>query len=92
MHGYTLVECIHWIIQMTRRDTGEETRANEILTIVLVDTMNCDYCVEIDKSTIEHNMGISVLDVPLVQPHHNGELAKRLDPTKVAEVLLTLGS
>lgn len=92
MYGYSLRDCVEKIIDMVRRDAGAETPIQQILTTVLVDSANCQYCVEIDKAVIER-MGIVVLDVPLVlEAASLSGIATRLDPTKVTEVLLTLGS
>ncbi|CAJ1965413.1 unnamed protein product [Cylindrotheca closterium] len=104
MHGYTLSELITCIVSMVEDDlprgVKEEDKPPEddtvdpsdIVNFVLVDTENCHYCVPIDKEVIEA-MGIVVMDMPLV----NLEAAKHsksptIDPTKLAQVLLTLGS
>jgi len=100
MHGYTLLECIEWIIRLVRQDAGDDVPIKQILSFVLVDTHNCDYQVDIDKDAIEGQLGIRVLDIPLVGDDDKRgegtdgchEKVTELDPTKVAEVLLTLGS
>jgi len=74
----------------------------DIVNYVLVDTENCNYCVPIDKENIEA-MGIIVMDLPLVGAHSElnkstGENSTKklksatLDPNKLTEVLITLGS
>jgi hypothetical protein len=86
--------------EMTRKRIMDETKVNpgDIVNFVLVDTENCDYCVPIDKEKIQA-MGIVIMDIPLVVsasslPGEDAPNGKRafLDPTKLAEVLITLGS
>lgn len=94
MYGYTLLECVQTIVDLVRRDAGQDVDMPQILTTVLVDTLHCEYCVEIDKAAIKR-LGIVVLDVPLVaddQAISTESKSSKLDPTKVSQVLLTLGS
>lgn len=87
--------------EMTRKRILDEAKVNpaDIVNFVLLDTENCDYCVHIDKEKIQA-MGIVVMDMPLVVVSASslpGEDATNrksafLDPTKLAEVLITLGS
>mmetsp|Transcript_9510 Transcript_9510/g.22394 ORF Transcript_9510/g.22394 Transcript_9510/m.22394 type:complete len:301 (-) Transcript_9510:1942-2844(-) len=88
--------------RMTIRDKPH-TNPRDIINFVLVDTQNCHYCVPIDREAIEA-MGIVVMDMPLVRscsaeftstlPMEDATNRKSptLDPTKLAEVLITLGS
>ena len=46
---------------------------------------------EIDRSAIEE-LGVTVVDVALVEDTTSGSKSNRLDPTKVAEVLISLAS
>lgn len=66
---------------------------SEIVNFVLVDTQNFECCIPIDKEKVEA-MGIVVMDLPLISDDDATRNAKRtiFDPTKVAEVLITLGS
>jgi CofD-related protein of GAK system len=93
MFGYTLVEMIRLIIDMVEEDVGSHVRVSDILNFVVIDTKYCEYCVPIDKDEIEE-LGIVVIDIPLVEDSQLGRpgKSKKLDPTKVAEILVTLGS
>ncbi|KAL3895924.1 MAG: hypothetical protein SGARI_007308 [Bacillariaceae sp.] len=102
MSGYTLVECVQRIIAMIRADhassgSGRELvnpsvpSAKDILNFVLIDTVHCEYAVEIDKAAIV-DLGVVVIDVPLVEDPESIVKSKRLDPTKVAEILISLAS
>jgi CofD-related protein of GAK system len=105
MNGYTLVECVQRIVDMIRADhvpCDSETQLadplvppiKDILSFVLLDTLHCDYAVEIDKAAIE-NLGVVVIDVPLVDASDlercDGK-STRLNPIKVAEVLISLAA
>jgi hypothetical protein len=60
----------------------------------LIDSRNCEYSVEVDKMAIEE-LGVVVIDVPLVENIVDGENAdksSKLEPLKVVEVLLSLAS
>ena len=94
MHGYSLADCVQWIIKMVRDDAGESTPVSDILNFVLIDTQHCEYCISIDKEGIVEQWGIHVLDIQLVDEAEQeaGMPSKILNPTKVSEVLLTLGS
>ncbi len=98
MQGYTLVDCIQRIINMVRQDVGEDVPVEQILNFVLVDTKYCHYCVDIDNERIASTFGIMVLDICLVDDQAKTtieamlEKSHELNPTKVVEVLLTLGS
>lgn len=100
MYGYTLTECIEWIIDMARQDVEDDVPVSQILNFVLVDTVHCHYCVDIDKEEIATRFGgeIVVLDICLVDEETKAtvetmlEKSDELNPTKVVEVLLTLGS
>jgi CofD-related protein of GAK system len=98
MYGYTLADCVRWILKMVRADAGPDTPVSDILNFVLIDTQHCDYCVPIDKDEIIQEFGIVVLDIPLVDEAQQEaavtmlEKSTTLNPTKVSEVLLTLGS
>ena len=76
----------------------------DIVNYVLVDTENCNYCVPVDKEKIEA-LGIVVMDLPLVSTYseltptassgvNSTEKVKSatIDPHKLSEVLITLGS
>jgi CofD-related protein of GAK system len=74
----------------------------DILNFVVIDTTYCRYSVEIDKEAIA-NIGVAVVDVPLLSPDQcsaiqsvsqSGVIEKstRLDPSKIAEVLISLAS
>lgn len=95
MFGYTLVEMIRLIIGLVEKDIGSKVPVSEIMNFVLVDTRYCEYCVAVDKDAIEE-LGIKIIDIPLVDDSHFEELnppkSKFLDPTKIAEVLVTFGS
>ena len=78
-----------------------EVPVSDILNFVLLDTRHCDYCIEIDVEEITRTFGggIQVLDLCLIDDDTttvNGETlmekSQELDPVKVVEVLLTLGS
>ncbi|KAL3923653.1 MAG: hypothetical protein SGILL_001538 [Bacillariaceae sp.] len=89
---------------LSNSNTAVVPPVSEILNFVLVDTVHCEYSVEVDKTAIEE-LGVVVIDVPLVDTdaqevaagaEGNGfsaaKKSKRLDPTKVAEVLISLAS
>jgi CofD-related protein of GAK system len=100
MFGYTLTDCIQRIVDMVREDVDAEVPTSQILNFVLLDTTHCHYCMEIDKEEIETRFGgeIVVLDVCLIDDETKTtvetmlEKSNELNPTKVVEVLLTLGS
>jgi CofD-related protein of GAK system len=87
-------------------DLRDVVPVKDILNFVLLDTINCEYCVPVDKTAIE-KLGVVVIDMPLVDYSNNddnngneqyqnnnnhGSKSMILDPTKVAEVLLSLSS
>ena len=78
---------------MIDADIGSDVPIPEILNFVLVDTENCNYCVPIDKDEITA-LGIVIIDLQLVDDDSLSLEGKSdfLDPTKITEVLLTLGS
>lgn len=113
MYGYSLSTCLEQIIGMVRNDVRldqdnlGDISVDQIVNFVLVDTANCEYCVNIDREEIVSKFGgaVVVLDVCLVSNSpaeiiYGNSIAdtsiadkcKELDPTKLAEVLLTLGS
>jgi len=71
---------------------------SDILNFVLLDTRHCEYCIEIDIDEINRTFGIQVLDMCLVDNETKitvermFEKSPELNPVKVVEVLLTLGS
>lgn len=108
MSGYTLAECVALLMQMVRNDcmdSSDGTISNPyednkaILNFVLIDTVNCEYCVPVDKEAIE-NLGVVLIDVKLVDDRVDEDLSflgprpksKVLSATKVVEVLLTLAT
>jgi CofD-related protein of GAK system len=106
MIGYTLAECVALLMKMIRDDCSGSTtgRAREfqdkdILNFVLMDTINCEYCIPVDKEAIEE-LGVAVIDVPLVDVDSDEDLllaqprqkSRILNATKVVEVLLTLAT
>eukprot|EP00980_Cylindrotheca_fusiformis_P031457 scaffold26401_cov113-Cylindrotheca_fusiformis.AAC.3 len=103
MYGYTLLEMIQLILSLIEKDIGHPVPVTEVLNFVVMDTTYCEYCVPIDKEAIAA-MGITIIDITLVGDAHfdesnnvtSGGGGKRksmtLDPTKIAEVLVTLGS
>jgi CofD-related protein of GAK system len=109
MNGYTLAECVKLLIDMVRADfddpsssssrqvnttSGKDIPIKDILNFVLIDSRNCEYSVEVDKMAIEE-LGVVVIDVPLVENIVDGENAdksSKLEPLKVVEVLLSLAS
>lgn len=93
--------CADHKIGMDDEETQEESvevPVERILNFVLVDTTHCDYCVDIDKSEIASKFGIVVLDICLVDEEAkigveiHGEKSQFLNPTKLAEVLVSFGS
>ena len=100
MSGHTLKDCIQRIIDMIQADVRDKNLpVNKILNFILVDTTHCHYCVDIDSDDIESTFeGVKVLNLCLVSDETKEamqvlvEKSHKLDPTKVAEVLLTLGS
>ena len=79
---------------------------SDVVNHVVVDTENCKYSVEIDKEKVE-SMGVVVIDLPLVNVTHlepkstavpqveNSTTKVKslyIDPHKLSEVLITLGS
>ena len=114
MFGYTLSTCVDRIIDMVQTDVrlalGEEgdsdslndVSANQIVNFVVVDTTNCEYCIDIDKEQINSKFGsaVVIIDVCLandaafeaISASAPANKCKELDPVKLAEVLLTLGS
>jgi CofD-related protein of GAK system len=109
MYGYSLTDCIQRIVDMVRLDVAmanhdksakevEEVPISSILNFVLLDTLHCEYCIEIDADEISRKFGIQVLDLCLVDAETKVtvetmlEKSRELHPVKVVEVLLTLGS
>lgn len=104
MFGYTLTDCIQQIVEMVQQDiaidNGPATppTARDVLNFVLLDTTHCEYCIEINPDEIAAQFGIHVVDICLVDEEIKATVestlqkATELDPVKVAEVLLTLGS
>jgi len=99
MYGYTLVECACLIIDFVREDAGVNTPVHDILNYILVDTKNCDYCVPIDEEKIGE-LGVQLLDLSLADDNTKSCAdqqrtpckSAQLNPLKLAEVLLSLGS
>jgi 2-phospho-L-lactate transferase/gluconeogenesis factor (CofD/UPF0052 family) len=95
MYGYTLGDCVRLILKFVQDDVGCTVPATDILNFVLIDTTNCEYCVDIDKEEIEA-LGIVIIDINLIGEEYlraeGSKKCKILDPAKVSEVLLTLGS
>lgn len=95
MYGFTsLTDCVHLILDMIKRDIGTSVPTSQLLNFVLIDSKNCNYCIPINKEEIEA-LGITIIDVQLVSDDYlskGKEKSDRLDPTKITEVLLTLGS
>jgi CofD-related protein of GAK system len=105
MSGYTLDECVALLMQMVRDDCVDSTTGNspyqnkDILNFVLIDTVNCEYCVPVDRKAIE-DLGVVIIDVQLVDDRVDVDLSvvepspksKTLSATKVVEVLLTLAT
>ena len=106
MYGYSLTDCIQRIIDMVRKDAetadtdSAQAPISQIMNFVLLDTKHCHYCVAIDKEEIATRFGgeIAVLDICLVDYETMATVetmlqkSHELNPTKVVEVLLTLGS
>lgn len=105
MSGYTLAECVAMLMKMIRDDcldsTTRETsncQDKDILNFVLLDTVNCEYCIPVDKNAIEE-LGVVVIDVPLVDLESEEassatprQKSRLINATKVVEVLLTLAT
>jgi CofD-related protein of GAK system len=105
MSGYTLAECVALLMEMVRSDCVDSTtrttnayQDKDILNFVLLDTVNCEYCVPVDKKAIE-DLGVVVIDVQLVDDRVDEDLtgaprpkSQILSATKVVEVLLTLAT
>lgn len=104
MAGYALAECVQRIIDMVRQDhirnspphsQAADIPVNDILNFVVLDTVNCQYSVQIDKAIIAE-LGVVVIDVPLIDLQEtsaeNGRMNTRIDPSKIAEVLVSLAS
>jgi CofD-related protein of GAK system len=86
-------------------ETKQVVPVESILNFVLLDTVNCEYYVPVDKNEIE-NLGVTVIDMPLVEDTmKNAEIcatntsdsdrrgkSKILNPQKVVEVLISLSS
>ena len=75
------------ILALVRKDAGDNVPATDILQYVLVDTHGLDYSVDIDHAAVEAS-GVELVDVRLTKA---GGSRTKVDPTMVAEILISLG-
>lgn len=83
--GMTLSSSVARLLEAVRRDTAEDTPAERILDLVLVDTARGDYAIELDTAAVEA-LGVRVVDTSLVR-----DAGWRLiDANKLALALLSM--
>ena len=82
--GMSLSDSVAEVLRYVRRDAGQETPAEAILQLVLIDP-KAHYAMALDIEQTRA-LGVRVLETPLTQ----GGRLDRLDPTRVCEALVSL--
>lgn len=84
MVGYTLSGAVEKLLELARRDAGEDTPTDRLLNLVLVDSAGGDYELELDLHRVR-DLGVEVVDLPLATADRSA-----IDPRRLVEVLLSL--
>ena len=84
MNGYSLGSAVEKLIEIVRRDAGDDVSARSVLDFVLIDRARARYDFELDVERVEAS-GVRVLDRRLVSDDPD-----RLDPQLLVEALLGL--
>lgn len=83
--GLSLVQSLRQLAQYIRRDAGMDTPIERIVNIVILDSRDDSYEMSIERESLQA-MGVAMVECQLVADQ-NG---KRIDPKRLAEVLLSL--
>lgn len=84
MAGHSLAGAVSRLLDLARRDAGEDTPTERLLNFVVVDSVAGDYDFELDLDAVRE-LGVEVIDLPLVL-----EGGQELDPQRLVELLVSL--
>lgn len=82
--GMTLGDVVEALVRYVRADAGSDTPVEEIINLVLVDTVRGRYAMELDLERVER-LGIQVVDLELVRDPEVG-----IDPELLCDVFVSL--
>lgn len=82
--GMTIGDSIEALFRYVAKDAGPDTKIEQVVNYVLVDSTSREYDDRLDTAKIR-DLGVELIDLPLVDRE-----TSRLDPVGLAEILISL--